>query len=82
MLTNRNHLLKFSRVKNGNLFPKLFWPTTVGKNFVSDKEKLFYITRKMYSESERSVQFLKQNIFWLGTGGFHVSSTLEQKIVM
>ena len=40
-------------VKNGILFPKLFWPT-VRKNCFTDRQKLFEITRTIYSSSERS----------------------------
>ena len=46
-------------IKNYILLPKLFWPT-VRKNCSSDWEKLSEITRIMYSNSERSEQFLVQ----------------------
>ena len=62
---NKNHIL----CRNGILLPKLFWPT-VRKNCSSDREnfwnsrlkaripKIFEITRTIYSNSERSEQFL------------------------
>ena len=61
--------------ENGILLPKLFWPI-VRKNCSSDREKLlkfrgwrpkicknFEITRKIYSNSERSEQFLVTEFF-------------------
>ena len=63
-------LLPFSYAKIGILLPKLFWPT-VRKKCSSDQEKLFKfdaegrffkkffeITRTIYSNSERSEQWL------------------------
>ena len=60
----------YQNVSNSILLPKLFWPT-VRKNCSSDWEKLlkfeaegqefsktFGITRTIYSNSERSEQFL------------------------
>ena len=60
----------------GILLPKLFWPT-VRKNCSSDQEKLlkfeaegrefekkFEITRTIYSNSERSEQFLATECFF------------------
>ena len=62
--------------RNSNLLPKLFWPT-VRKNCSSDQEKLFEIqgwrpriwkifeiTRTIYSNSERSEQFLVTECFF------------------
>ena len=63
---------------NGILSPKLFWPT-VRKNCCRDREKLlklcrgwrqkiwkiFEITRTIYSNSERSEQFLVTECFYL-----------------
>ena len=63
---------------NGILFPKVFWPNAVRKKMsYSDWAKLlkfevegwtyknFEITQAIYSNSERSIKFLKQNYFWL-----------------
>ena len=68
-----------SKVENGILLSKLFWPT-VRKNCSSDREKLlkfeaegwefakiFEITRTIYSNSERSEQVL---VTELVPGGF------------
>ena len=58
---------------NGILLPKLFWPT-LRKNCSSDQEKFFWnsrlkakffeITRTIYSNSERSEQFLVTECFF------------------
>ena len=52
---------------NGILLLKLFWPT-VRRNCSSDREKLFWklfeITRTIYSNSERSEQFLVTECFF------------------
>ena len=66
----------FSVTINGILLPKLFWPT-VRKNCSSDWEKIlifeaegrefakkFEITRTIYSNSERSEQFLLTECFF------------------
>ena len=45
-----------NQIKYGILLPKLFWPT-VRKNCSIDQEKLFEITRTIYSNSEKSEQF-------------------------
>ena len=58
--------------KNGILLPKLFWPT-VRKNWSSDPEirdwwpricKILEITWTIYSNSERSEQFLVRECFF------------------
>ena len=65
---NLSHFfIGFFKRRNGILLPKLFWPT-VRKNCSSDWEKLLKfeaeickkseITRTIYSDSERSKQFL------------------------
>ena len=73
------------------MLPKLFWPT-VRKNCSSDREKLlkfmaegrefpkiFEITWKIYSKSERSEQFLVlQNAFITCSWMFLISNELEQ----
>ena len=64
------------KVRNGILLPKVFWPT-VRKNCSSDREKLlqfeaegreffknFEITWTIYSNSERSEQFLVTECFF------------------
>ena len=66
------------------LFPKLFRPT-VRKKCSSDLEKplkfkaeltrickFFEITKTIYSNSERSDQFWKQNLFKLVPGVYHI----------
>ena len=69
----------------GILFPKLFWPSgrknnvlVTEKNFWPSICKIFEITRKIYSNSERSEQFLKQNDFLTYFWRFFRSNTLEQ----
>ena len=59
---------------SGILLPKLFWPT-VRKNCSSDWENLFEITRTIYSNSERSEQFLVTECFF---NLFLISNKLEQ----
>ena len=64
---------KLGKVRNGILLPKLFWPT-VRKICSSDREKLwgwrpriwkfFEITWTIYSNSERSEQFLVTECFF------------------
>ena len=77
----------YLKIENhGILLPKLFWPT-VRKNCSSDREKLrdwrpricknFEITRKIYTKSERSDQFL-QNAFLTCSWRFLRSNKLEQ----
>ena len=51
--------------RNGNLLPKLFWPTVI-KNCSSDREKLANFLRSLetiYSNSETSEQFLLTECF-------------------
>ena len=50
-------------LSNGISLPKLFWPT-VRKNYSSDQEKTFEITLTIYSNSERSEQFLVTECFF------------------
>ena len=67
------HLMLQGYVYKSILFPKFFWPT-VRKNCSIDQEKLKAEGREfakilglsfktIYSNSERSLQFLKQNVF-------------------
>ena len=78
LLNLLNLLLKH---QNGILFPKLFWPN-VRKNCSSDREqllnKVFEITRTIYSNSERSDKFWKQNVFLTCSWRFLRSNMLEQ----
>ena len=67
--------------RNGILLPKLFWPT-VRKKCSSDWEKclkfeaeFFEISRTIFSNSEKSEQFLKQNAFNLTTVFFNIFCT-------
>ena len=64
--SDQEKLLKLEAEGNGILLPKLFWPA-VRKNGSSDWEKLckiFEITRTIYSNSERSEQFLITKCFF------------------
>ena len=63
--------------RNGILLTKLFRPT-VRKNCSSDRKFFFEITRPIYSNSERSDQFLKQNAFLTFSWRFLRSNILEQ----
>ena len=76
--------------KGGILFPYLFW-NSVRNDCSSDWYfflkfeaetrstcKIFEITRTIYSNSERPVQFLKQNAFLTCSWRFLRSNTLEE----
>ena len=84
------HWVDILSERNGILLPKLFWPT-VRKNCSSDREnilqfdvegrefaKKFEITKIIYSRSEQSEQFWKQNAFLTWSWRFLRSKSLEQ----
>ena len=76
--------------KHRILFPKLFWLSVRKKHSIDCKKNLNFkvkdqefakkneITRPIYLNSERSVQFLKQNAFWNCSWRFSRSNTSEQ----
>ena len=78
------------KLQNIILFPKLFWPTVRKRRLhrlridfeIQDWRlricKFFEITWNFSSNSERSVQFLKQNVFLTCSWRFVRSNTLQQ----
>ena len=81
--------LHFALTRNGILFPEFFCLTV--RNIVLGIEKIFWnsklkaenlqtikITRTIYSNTERPIQFLKQNTFSTCSWRFLWSDTLEQ----
>ena len=76
----KNNVFSYSfEDRNGILLPKLFWPTVRKNVQVIEKNfwKVFEIPRTIYSNSERSDQFLKQNAFLTCSWRFIRSNVLE-----